>query len=52
MNLMKILGYIIYAIGIVGGCEGVIKKSVSISLVAIVVIVVGSVFLGMEKKGK
>ena len=52
MDIVKILGYTIYAIGIVGGCEGVIKKSVSISLVAIVVIVVGSVFLGMEKKGK
>ena len=50
MNIVKTLGYIIYAIGIVGGCEGVVKRSVSISLVAICVMIVGSVFLGWEKK--
>ena len=52
MDWMKIMGYIIYAIGIVGGVQGVLKKSVWQSVVAIAVMVVGSVLLGMDKKEK
>ncbi len=52
MDWMKILGYILYAIGIVGGVQGVLKKSVWQSVVAIAVIVVGSFLLGMDKKEK
>jgi hypothetical protein len=52
LDYLKILGYIIYAIGIVGGVEGVVKKSVSISLVAIGVFIIGSILLGMEKPTK
>ncbi|MCK5560956.1 MAG: hypothetical protein KAJ51_10200 [Thermoplasmata archaeon] len=48
MDVTKILGYTVYAIGIVGGVQGVFKSSIPISIVAIVVIVVGSVLLGVN----
>ena len=52
MDWMKILGFIIYAIGIVGCVEGVFKKSTEISVVALVVVIVGSVLLGFNDKKK
>ncbi len=52
MDWIKIVGYIIYAIGIVGGVEGVVKKSVPISLVAIGVMVIGSILLGFKNSRK
>lgn len=42
----KVLGYIIYGIGIIGGMEGVTKKSIPISIIAIVVLAAGSYLLG------
>lgn len=44
----KILGYIIYGIGILGGVEGVMKESMPISIAAIAVLAVGSYLLGKE----
>lgn len=49
---IKVAGYVAYAVGIVGCVEGVLKESVPISLVAMVVVVIGSVLLGMKKKRK
>lgn len=48
MDITKMLGYTVYAIGIVGGVQGVFKSSIPISIVAIVVIIVGSVLLGVS----
>lgn len=50
MNIEKLAGYILYAIGIVGGVEGVTSspKSVPISIVALIVIIIGSYLI--EKK--
>jgi hypothetical protein len=48
MDWMKIIGYILYAIGIVGGVQQVIKKNILLSMVAIVVIIIGSILLGMK----
>lgn len=45
----KVLGYIIYGIGIIGGVEGVIKKSIPISIVAIAVLAAGSYLLGRKE---
>lgn len=44
----KMAGYVLYAIGIIGGVEGAVAKSISISIVALVVVVIGSYLL--EKK--
>jgi TRAP-type C4-dicarboxylate transport system permease large subunit len=52
MDWMKILGFIIYAIGIVGCVEGVFKKSTEISAVALVVVIVGSILIGFNDKIK
>jgi len=52
MDWMKTVGYIIYAIGIVGCVEGVIKESVPISIGGIMVVVIGSVILGACDPGK
>ncbi len=52
MDLIKVVGYVVYAVGIVGCFEGVFKKSVPISLAAMAVVVIGSVLLGMTKKRK
>ena len=42
------LGFIIYGIGIIGGVEGVMKKSIPISIVAIALLAAGSYLLGRE----
>ncbi len=44
----KVFGYIIYGIGIIGGVEGVMKKSMPISIAAIAVLAAGSYLLGKE----
>lgn len=44
----KMTGYIVYAIGIIGGVEGATlrgKEGIAISLVSLVVIVIGSYLL-------
>lgn len=50
MNIEKLAGYVLYAAGIVGGVEGVTSspKSVPISIVALIVIIIGSYLI--EKK--
>lgn len=47
MNIGKILGYILYAVGIVGAVEGITStpKSITISAVAMIVIIVASYLL-------
>ncbi len=47
MNIGKMLGYILYAVGIVGAVEGITSspKSIMISAVAMVVIIVASYLL-------
>lgn len=49
MNARKIMaGYILYAIGIIGGVEGVVDKSIPISVVAVIVIIIASFLLKPE----
>ncbi len=51
MDLMKISGYILYAVGIIGGVEGVVLRGElgrSISMAAMVVIIIGSILLGWD----
>jgi len=49
MSAGKIMaGYILYAIGIIGGVEGVVDKSIPISAVAIIVIIIASFLLKPE----
>lgn len=50
MNIEKILGYVLYAIGIVGAVEGISSdpKSIPISIVAMIVIIIASYLLGKE----
>lgn len=47
MNIGKIIGYILYAIGIVGAVEGItsVPKSIPISVVAMIVIIIASYLL-------
>jgi hypothetical protein len=48
MNSQKIAGYVLYAIGIIGGVEGATVRGttgITISVVALVVIVVGAYLL-------
>lgn len=47
MDVTKIAGYVLYAVGIIGGVEGVTSnpKSIPISAVALVVIVIASYML-------
>jgi len=47
MNIEKIIGYVLYAIGIVGAVEGIIStpKSIPISIVALIVIIIASYLL-------
>ena len=52
MDIKKLAGYILYAIGIVGGAEGVIKKSLPISIIAVLVIVGASVLMSLKDKGE
>lgn len=46
----KMAGYVLYAIGIIGGVEGVtsVPKSIMISIAALIVIVIGSYLLEKE----
>lgn len=46
---MKILGYIIYGIGIIGGVEGVMKKSLPISIAALAMLAAGAYLLGKKE---
>ena len=50
MDNQKIAGHVLYAIGIIGGVEGVTSapKSIPISVVALIVIVIGAYLI--EKK--
>jgi len=41
-------GYVLYAIGIIGGVEGAVGKSIPISIVALIVIVIASYMLKGE----
>jgi hypothetical protein len=50
MKWSRIGGLIVYGVGIVGACQGVIKGSYYISMIAFGVIVVGSIILGMEDR--
>jgi hypothetical protein len=47
MNTGKIIGYVLYAIGIVGAVEGITKvpKSIPISIIALIVIIIASYLL-------
>jgi hypothetical protein len=38
-------GYVLYAIGIIGGVEGATVRSIPISVIALIVIVAGSYFI-------
>jgi hypothetical protein len=47
----KMAGYVLYAIGIIGGVEGATVRnafSIPISVVALIVIVAGSYLIGRE----
>ena len=49
MSSGKIMaGYVLYAIGIIGGVEGAVDKSIPISIVALIVIVIASYMLKGE----
>lgn len=45
MSYGKIIGYVLYAIGIIGGVETAVDKNIPASVVAIVVIIIGSYLL-------
>ncbi len=45
MNNEKILANVLYAVGIIGGMEGVSKASIPISVVALLVIIIASYLL-------
>jgi hypothetical protein len=45
MSYEKIMGYVLYAIGIIGGVEGAFDKNIPASVVAIIVIIIGSYLL-------
>lgn len=45
MDTERFVGYILYAMGIIGGTEGVVKKSIPISVAAMVVVILGSYLL-------
>lgn len=46
----KMIGYVLYAVGIIGGAEGALgvrqQYSLMISIVALIVIIIGSYLLG------
>ena len=55
MNLFKLFGLIIYAVGIIGGVEGVVLRGETgrmISMAAMVVIIIGSILLTWGDKKK
>ncbi len=39
---LKMAGYVLYAIGIIGGVEGATVESIHISVIALIVVVAGS----------
>jgi hypothetical protein len=45
MSYEKIIGYVLYAVGIIGGVEGAVNKSITTSVVALIIIVIGSYLL-------
>ncbi len=45
MGFGRIIGYVLYAIGIIGGVETAINKMIQASVVAIIVIIIGSYLL-------
>ncbi len=45
MSYGKIIGYVLYAIGIIGGVEGAIDKNIPASVVAIIIVIIGSYLL-------
>ncbi len=45
---MGFLGYLLYAVGIIGGVEGVLKRNVPISVVALLVVAVGGFLLSRK----
>ena len=48
MNNLKISGYVLYAIGIIGGVEGATVRGtegIGISVVALIVIIIGAYLL-------
>lgn len=45
MNSGKIIANVLYAVGIIGGMEGVSKASIPISVVALLVIIIASYLL-------
>ncbi len=49
MNIFRTVGYTLYAIGIDGGAEGVIKASIGISAVSLIIILAGAALLGMKQ---
>jgi len=55
MNMFKLFGLIMYAVGIIGGVEGVVLRGElgrSISIAAMVVIIIGSILLAWDGKKK
>ncbi len=45
MSYGKIIGYVLYAIGIIGGVETAIDKNIPASVVAIIIVIIGSYLL-------
>jgi hypothetical protein len=52
MDIMKLLGFIFYAIGIIGGVEGMSKGDGMISIIAIIVIIAGSLLIVLSDENK
>ena len=58
INVTKVLGYILFGVGIVGGVESFFyaeksgESGFGIAAVAMVLIIVGSIFLGMKEGEK
>ncbi len=48
MSYEKIIGYVLYAIGIIGGVETAIDKRILASVVAIIIVIIGSYLLGKK----
>jgi len=52
IDLMKTVGYVVYAVGIVGCFEGVFRESIPISLAAMIIVIIGSVFLSIKPNSR
>lgn len=52
LDFPKFLGLLLYAVGIIGGTEGVLKRSASISAVAVLLVLVAAYLLSQEKVGE